>query len=200
MSVRSSLARDGDIRPPVREWILRQPGWQQAMLREEFGLCNGEARADVAVIAPQLAGFEIKGPLDRLDRLPRQVAFYDRIFARSWLVTTETAWPAASAIISPWWGVLLAHSGRRQSGLLPVRVAQPSPAVEPLALARLLWRQEVLAELKAVGWTGGTSRLPRYRLWQILAEALPVEELTARVQHALVARERPVSPAAAGSG
>ncbi|MFI6494583.1 sce7726 family protein [Streptomyces sp. NPDC050564] len=198
--MRSSQARDGDIRPAVREWILRQPGWGQAVLREEFGLCNGEARADVAVIAPQLVGFEIKGPLDRLDRLPRQVAFYDRIFARSWLVTTEAAWPAASALISPWWGVLLAQSGRRQSGLLPVRAAQPSRVVEPLALARLLWRQEVLAELDAVRWRGATSRLPRYQLWQILAEALPVEELAGRVQHVLAARERPASPADAGSG
>ncbi|MFD3504609.1 sce7726 family protein [Streptomyces sp. NPDC058678] len=193
MSVRSGLARDGDIRPAVREWILGQPGWRQAVLREEFGLCNGEARADVAVVAPQLEGFEIKGPLDRMARLPRQVAFYDRIFARSWLVTTEAAWPAASALISPWWGVLLAQSARRQSGLVPVRTAQPSPAVEPLALARLLWRQEVLAELDAAGWTGSVGRLPRHRLWQILADALPAEQLAARVQQVLAAREQSAS-------
>ncbi|MEV6948774.1 sce7726 family protein [Streptomyces sp. NPDC051172] len=197
MSVRRGLARDGDIRPVVREWISQQPLWRGAVLREELGLCNGEARADVAVIGAQLAGFEIKGPLDRLDRLPRQVAFYDRIFAQCWLVTTEAGWPAASALISPWWGVLLAEGGRRPSALSLMRAAQPNPTLEPVALARLLWRHEVLAELGAMGRTGATRRLPRHRLWQILAEALPVEELAARVAQVVGARQRPAPASSA---
>ncbi|MGW3124416.1 sce7726 family protein [Streptomyces sp. NPDC001107] len=189
--MRRGLARDGDIRPVVREWISQQPVWRGAVLREEFGLCNGEARADVAVIGSQLAGFEIKGPLDRLDRLPRQAAFYDRIFTHCWLVTTDAGWPAASALISPWWGVLLAEDGRQQSAVSLVRAAQPNPAVEPVALARLLWRQEALAELGTAGETGATSRLPRHRLWQILAEALPAQELATRVAQVLAARQWP---------
>lgn len=200
MSARVQRMRDPDVRPRLREWIWQQPEGKDAVLREEFGLCNGESRADMAVLAPRLTGFEIKSPGDRLDRLARQVGYYDQVFEHSWLVTTDHYLDQASALASPWWGVLLLDAADGQPSLRVVRAADPNPAREPLALARLLWREEVLAELTALGRHTGTSRLPRHRLWQLLADALPVARLSQRVQHALAARPPATVPPAPPSG
>ena len=204
MSTRGQGVRDHDIRPRLRGWITQQPGWEQTVMREEFGLCNGESRADLAALTPRLAGFEIKSPGDRLDRLPRQVGYYNQVFEYSWLVTTEHTLPAASALISPWWGILLAHPTHKEAALQVARTPQPNPDVQPLALARLLWREEVLAELAALGHCTGTSRLPRHRLWQMLADALPADRLSQRVRQAVAARNRPATtpaqPSASDAG
>jgi hypothetical protein len=188
MSTRVQWIRDPDVRPRLREWIAQQPGGKQAVLCEEFGLCNGESRADMAVLTPRLTGFEIKSPGDRLDRLARQAGYYDQVFEHSWLVTTDHYLHQAAAHVSQWWGLLLLDLAGGQPTLRVVRAAQPNPVQQPLALARLLWREEVLAELAALGQRTGTSRLPRHRRWQMLADALPTDRLSQRVQHAVAAR------------
>ncbi|MFF4953323.1 sce7726 family protein [Streptomyces chattanoogensis] len=188
MNVPVQQLRDVDLRPVLRAWIRQRPGWGQAAIREELGLCNGEARADLAVLTPCLAGFEIKSSADRLDRLTRQVRYYDQVFDESWLVTTGHHLRQAATITSPWWGLLQAESGPDGPTLHTVRSATANPDLDPLALARLLWRDETLAELRTLGRHKGTSRYPRHRLWQLLADALPPQDISQVVSRCLATR------------
>ncbi|MFD5735765.1 MULTISPECIES: sce7726 family protein [Streptomyces] len=195
MNVPVQDLRDADLRPVLRSWVRKRPGWGQAAMREELGLCNGEARADLAVLAPRLAGFEIKSSGDRLDRLTRQVRYYDQIFDESWLVTTDRHLHHAESLTSSWWGLLQVETGLSGPTLSTVRPATTNPALDPLALARLLWRDETLAALRTLGRHKGISRYPRHRLWQLLADGLPPQDLSQVVRRCLAARPQTVTGA-----
>lgn len=62
---------------------------RSSILASEYSLPTEELRADLAVLADEFIGVEIKGPLDSLKRLNRQLASYGRIFDRTILVCSS---------------------------------------------------------------------------------------------------------------
>src|SRR4051812_4946444 len=73
--------RDRDIRGAL--WtLLHQEHKDDAdtLVLDELGICEGAARADVAVVNGSLAAFEIKSDRDTLARLPAQAEAYQRVF------------------------------------------------------------------------------------------------------------------------
>lgn len=170
-----------DIRQALRAWVAERHDMTHTVVREEFGLRNGEARADLVAINGALAGFEIKGPADSLRRLPRQVSVYDQVLESSWLVTTERYLPSAVGVVSAWWGLVRAEPDVDGLKLVVVREAVANPAVDAVSVTRLLWRAEVLDELRDLGLARGHARTPLYRLRPLLAGAVPLAELLTRV-------------------
>ena len=81
-----------------------RPG--DTLIVHELGLCQAEARVDIAAVNGLLVGWEIKTRQDRLSRLPRQEAVYSRVFDRMWLVADERHIAPALDMIPPWWGVI----------------------------------------------------------------------------------------------
>jgi hypothetical protein len=61
--------------------------------------------------------------------------------------------------------------------------------VQPLAVAQLLWRAEALEVLRHRGLHRGLSSATRWRLWERLAEQLPLLELQVEVRSRLKARQ-----------
>ena len=65
--------RDCDIRKALRKRLEEaHKGESGTRIVEEFGLCQGRARIDVAVFNGFINGFEIKSARDTLKRLPGQ--------------------------------------------------------------------------------------------------------------------------------
>lgn len=153
------------------------------LILEELGLDSGRTRVDVAVVNGKMAGFEIKSDSDVLDRLPAQCEAYSRVFDEVVLLAGERHLTGAMALIPEWWGVVVAESGR----LTTLRAAAPNPQVDPLSVARLLWRREALELVESLGRTG-LGRKPRRELWDELARSFPSEELAAAVRMRLKAR------------
>ena len=64
------VIRDAEVRPVLRRYLEQQelasPG---TLLIEELGLCQGQARIDLATVSGVLHGYEIKSPRDRLTRV-----------------------------------------------------------------------------------------------------------------------------------
>ena len=72
---------------------------------DELGLCEGEARVDIAVVNGFIHGFEIKSERDTLERLPHQVEVYSLVLDRVTLVVAENHAAHAMEVIPDWWGV-----------------------------------------------------------------------------------------------
>jgi hypothetical protein len=79
---------------PLKAWVLNRLLDQgridrSTVLASEYSLPTEELRADLALLADEFIGVEVKGPLDSLRRLPRQLQSYARIFDRTILVCSS---------------------------------------------------------------------------------------------------------------
>ena len=182
--------RDGEIRGALMERLAEEhAGDARTRIWPEMSLSLGEARVDVGVVNGSLAGFEIKSARDRLTRLPSQRQVYERSLDYVTMVT-EVRWAdVVVEHIPPWWGLLVARPGGHSTVVFDeVRVPARNIAVDPLAVAQLLWRDEAAGVVKARGIREQTSRLTRWDLWDLLVEHLTVDELGAVVRDHLRAR------------
>ncbi len=146
----------------------------RALLVEEMEVCLGRARVDLAVIADQLIGIEIKGPKDDVSRLPNQVQAYSKCFDRVVLVVHESLADKARPLLPSWWGVVVSLQENGKFRYEFERRPRPNPEVDMDVLLSLLWREEVdglLADLL------GIEPKPRATKKSIRAELLANIEL-----------------------
>ena len=74
------MIRDAEVRPALRTYLEQQElAHPDTLLIEELGLCQGQARIDLATVSGVLHGYEIKSNRDRLTRLASQAATYSRV-------------------------------------------------------------------------------------------------------------------------
>jgi hypothetical protein len=181
--------RDPEIRTELhRRLQLRHDSDPNVRIVDEMSVLTGECRIDVALINGRLEGFEIKSAGDSLARLPRQAMAYGRVFDRLTMVCAERHLEAALALLPEWWGIELAEQRGTRTRIVRKRAARANPAVEPRAVAQLLWRSEVLAALEGMDAARGLRSKPRRTLWSALVEATPSRELRALVREALRSR------------
>jgi hypothetical protein len=138
--------RDSDVRAAVRTYLGTQYA-SDSRIVEEMGIWSGSARIDIAVINGELHGFELKSERDTLARLESQAELYSQVFDRLTLVAAKRHVDKAVSKIPRWWGVTSAEFEGEKIALTPVQTAERNPNVDPLQLARLLWRSEALTVL-----------------------------------------------------
>lgn len=143
------------------------------LILPELGLCQAEARIDLATVNGHLTGWEIKTAADTLVRLPRQESVYSRVFDRMWLAADAKHVGAALELIPAWWGVCEVVPTGAGIRFRKVRDARINRSVDLHAIVRLLWRDEVLEELDSLGLAQGHARSPKRVLWDELAGAAP---------------------------
>lgn len=180
--------RDRDIRSALRK-KLAAAHETDTLIIDEMGVCQGAARVDIAVINGAINGYEIKSERDTLERLPIQQAVYSRVFDTVTIVAATEHLDRVAARVPDWWGIYLADEANGQVVLSQVRRSRENPAVDPFALAQLLWRDEALAILDQYGCADGVRRKPRKAIWERLAHVLAIDELKAHVRSALKARK-----------
>jgi len=156
---------------------------------DEFGLCQGTARVDVAVINGQLNGYEIKSDRDTLERLPGQVEIYNRVLDTIVLVTGARHVNHVTKVIADWWGIIVAKGTHTEVAFEIVREPELNTQCNAYAVAQLLWRDEALVILEEHKLHRGLKSRPRQVLWQVLAEELPLVRLKEAVRTALKARQ-----------
>lgn len=169
----------------IAELSLEIAGGDLPLLVEELGLCQGEARVDVAVFNGSLHGYEIKSDIDTLDRLEGQQVIYSKTLDFVTLVIGNSHACKLSGKIPSWWGVSVA----RQCGELVVieqdRESRPNPSVDPFSLVQLLWRDEALSILRDRQLHRGVASKPRQEVWARMAETIPLVELKNLVHNTL---------------
>ncbi len=181
---------DLDIRKVILSNLYRE--YQEdpeTMILEEVGLCQGEARIDIAVVNGTIHGFEIKSDQDSLKRLPGQIEIYSRALCKVTLVVGTKHLNRALKIIPKWWGVIAVIEKSEYIRLKVKRKGKSNPSLDSSALVQLLWRDEAYEALRKRDLHRGLARKPRNILWESLCQHSKIEELIDMVVTALKSRE-----------
>lgn len=182
--------KDQDVRSALHSWLRfrHSVNLPSALVVDELGLC-GEVRVDVAVVNGALSGFEIKSAADTLARLPKQVEVYSRVLDYATLVVAENHLEESLAMIPHWWGCVVVSWDGTCAHLDQYRPAIFNPGIDPYSLAQLLWKDEALRALEALGADRGVRSKPRQMIWQRLAATAPLETLRRTVRDQLKNRK-----------
>jgi len=179
-------ANDPDVRALLREYLENIHAGTGTVLLEELGLCQGDVRVDVAAVNGELSGFEIKSPSDTLARWPNQCRIYSKVVDRAWLVAPMKTLKAAA--VPAWWGQIAIFELDDRLALRVVKDADPNPSLDPLSLAKLLWRDEALEVLMNVGRARGVMTKSRTHVWKKVIQSVEIDDLRAAVRAALKRR------------
>jgi hypothetical protein len=188
--IKVDLVRAGEIVVAAEAMLRRQHHGCRTVYRREWSIGVGATRVDVAAINGSIIGCEVKSARDNFGRLPSQVKLYSAILDTAVLaVEGPAAAERAGHLLPNWWGIWLARPTSRGAVLDVVREPGPNPAPDPLSIAQLLWRDEAYLVLDGRGLSGGLKKATRWRLWEALAEQLPLDELQQEVRKAIKARQ-----------
>lgn len=182
--------RDSDVRQAAyRRLLTHAQGCPDTLVIDELGLDHGSCRIDIAVINGHIRGVEIKAEADTLERLPRQVAAYGEVVDKALLIVDPKHLASALTIVPDWWGVMIAERGTTQGvRFRRLRPERANKGIDPLVLARLLWRPEAQATLRSLGVSERELRVPRATLYKMLVDRLPLRRLSQTVRETLKAR------------
>ena len=158
--------RDSDIRQAAyRRLLTHARACPDTLVIDELGLDHGNCRIDIAVINGHIRGVEIKAEADTLERLPRQVAAYGEVVDKALLIVDPKHLASAMTMVPDWWGIMVAERGATQGvRFRRVRPERANKGIDPLILARLLWRPEAQAILRSLGVSERELRAPRATL------------------------------------
>jgi hypothetical protein len=182
--------RDIDVRSALHKKVFREHHDQpDTLVLNEFNVWYGTARVDIAVVNGRIHGYDIKSDCDTLNRLPEQARIYSNVFDRVTLVVGEAHVEKASGIIPGWWGIKVAFSVPRQAvHFREDRAPTMNPTIDPIAVAALLWCNELTDILNSKNALRGLRGKPREMLTQRVADIVPLNELRAVVRERLKTR------------
>ena len=146
MAMRS---RDSDLRAALVAELTANPA--PGRILHEMWVPPSNERADVVEVNGQLAAFELKSGSDDLSRLQRQLIAFSRIFEKVTVVCDPRHADAVDKLAPPWCGAMQAAWSEHGVTFTPLRLAQPNPGLDPAWQLRLLWREELLPAVKALG-------------------------------------------------
>jgi hypothetical protein len=181
------MMRDVEMRAALKQKLhVSHQGETDTLIVEELGLRHGANRVDLAVVNGMLHGYELKSDRDTLNRLPRQCKTYNAVFDRMTLVVGPRLANRAIEMVPEWWGVELAEPDTTGRVLFAThREPLENPAPDPLAIAKLLWRDEALSLLIELGCARGVLSKPRSYVYARLAEVGELQFLQYRVRDRL---------------
>ena len=186
----SNIVKDIDIRKKLLDTLPSIYKYDaETRILQEFGICQGIARIDIAVVNGLLIGYEIKSEADTLERLPLQENIYSRIFDRVTAVVSKNHTDKLEAIIPDWWGLWEARDTSADVEFGVIKEARNNPNIDSFSLAQCLWRDEAIEILKNNQVCERLYKTKRVELWKMLTEVLPLEELRAYVRHYLKSRK-----------
>ncbi|WP_034423615.1 sce7726 family protein [Thermanaerosceptrum fracticalcis] len=183
--------RDIDIRMSLHSILSEEfSDDPNTLIIDELGLCQGDARVDVAVINGAIHGYEIKSESDTLERLPNQIDIYNKILDNITIITGQCHIDRILKMTPPWWGVQQAEMSDTKTIILStIRNGKQNPDIDPHSLVQLLWRDEALELLKVYGAERGFISKPRRDIWNRLVDCVPLEELKFHVRNQLKKRK-----------
>ena len=181
---------DAEIRQSFhRKMLRRQHARNNTLVIDELGLQHGKCRADIAVVNGHLVGYEIKSDKDSLRRLGLQIESYNAVFDRAFIVVGNRHIDSIQDRIPEWWGVIISSRGPKGAiNFNMIRRAQVNRSIDPVSVARLLWRDEAIEILQQRRLPSSMLRQPRAALYKHLAELLNTCELRKAIREYLQKR------------
>ena len=176
---------DATIREALLRKLERQKSRPRAVL-QELHVHNGKAIADIVTLHSEAHCYEIKGATDRIERIAGQGSYYNLVFRRITLVTTECNLQRARKLAPLFWGIIVAITDGIVVRFRHVRAARLNPNFEKKAAAMTLWKSEMLELVSEPG----AERKPRRLLAQLIAETQRDLELSMSICDLLLGRRQ----------
>lgn len=182
---------DTDIRVALHAKRLRRlKSHPDTLVIDELGLAHAKSRIDVAVINGCIHGYEIKSAKDTLDRLPAQIGIYRQTLQKLTFVAAPKHVDGIMTYAPGWCGVIAAEQGSRGGiNFHVVRNAAANPDIDPVMMAHLLWRAEVIDLLGRVGYAAKDLRQPRRQLYELLCRTMTLREITGAIRCVMAQRQ-----------
>ena len=158
---------DKDIRKVLYKKFLTTKEFtndSSTLVIDEFDVCRGSSRVDIAVINGKIHGYEIKSEQDTLERLPSQMNDYNKVFDKVTIVTGEKYVDKVFDIIPDWWGISYVTTKNNNLILKRKRTAKINKDINILNLLQLLWKDELIKLLNLHGITKGLKSKNRMSL------------------------------------
>lgn len=182
--------RDIDIRKTLLKSFQKQyRNDTDTLIISELGLCQGNARIDLAIINGSIHGYEIKSEKDTLIRLSGQQDIYNKVLDFVTVVASSRHLSKIEKLVPNWWGIVEAKYKNNKSTIVEVRPCKENATVDPSALVQLLWRDEALDILKKRNLHKGIASKPRHIIWSRIVECLPLDELRFMVTEKIKSRQ-----------
>lgn len=190
MSARAATT-DTDIRAALHaKRLQRMKSQPDTLVIDELGLAHARSRIDVAVINGCIHGYEIKSDRDTLDRLATQIDVYRQTLQKLTIVAAPKHIAGVMSSAPEWCGVIAAEQGPRGGISFHVlRNAVTNPETDPVMMAHLLWRDEVIDLLRKAGHAPKDLQRPRKQLYEMLCEAMTLREITASIRAFMAQRQ-----------
>jgi len=185
------LLCDGDIRAALKAELSDEFAGTRTIIVDELPICWGDTRIDIAVVNSSLYGYEIKSDRDTLERLPRQVELYNKIFDKLTLVCSPRLISKAKEMLPDWWGIQITLADITMPEgvrLEKERDPQPNEHVDLRSLIELTWKEEAINILAARGMARGFRSRPRWDIWDRIVEMIEPSEIKTAVRDCLRAR------------
>jgi hypothetical protein len=191
MTYRDTETTDADIRRALHtKRLQRLRACPDTLVIDELGLAHAKSRIDVAVINGCIHGYEIKSGKDTLDRLATQISIYQQTLQKLTFVAAPKHAKDIMRQAPEWCGLIVAEQGPRGGiHFHVVRDPAANPDIDPVMMAHLLWRNEVIKLLDQAGYTPKDLRRPRKELYELLCEAMTIREITRAIRAIMMQRQ-----------
>ena len=133
---------DADIRPNLIDYLNSKPKKPRRIL-EELYVHRGNAIADVVTVHSEAHCYEIKGDKDKIDRLARQGNYYNKVFRKITLVTTERKLQEALKKAPSFWGIIVASEMEGIVRFKYIRKISTNPLFDKELALATLWKNEL---------------------------------------------------------
>lgn len=182
--------RDRDIRFVLNQELeVQHFSEPNTLIINEFGICEGRSRIDIAVVNGILSGYEIKSEKDTLERLPAQVEYYGKVFDEMTIVTGKNHLNKILGIVLCWWNIKIAEQVGKELRVHDYRKGEKNGNIDSYAVAQLLWKDEIIDILKNLGIAKGVLGKPREFAWKRFSSALDPSEVCLIVRECLQVRQ-----------
>lgn len=182
--------RDRDVREAVLAKLAAEHASEpDTRVLQEMGVWSGVARIDIAIVNGELCGYELKSDRDTLERLPRQIEYYGKVFDRVTIVAGARHASKVAAMVPSWWGIEMATASTNSVAIDSIRVPATNPGREPYLIAELLSKTEALEALHIYGLAAGWRSKPIKDIHLRLTREIAFDDLRALVRVALKRRD-----------
>lgn len=171
----------------LNELSTKYSDCEDTRIINELGLDFGASRVDVAVVNGIMHGYEIKSDLDNLNRLPRQVEYYNKAFERMTIVLSRKYLNEAKCIIPDWWGIKIISVDQKR--LIDVRKGRRVSKQDPEIIIKLLWKKELEGLIDHLGLPKSLKKTRKKQLLKLLLEEADFCVIRSYVYSVLKSRE-----------
>ena len=182
--------REIDIRNYLHSKVLKEhEDMNDAKIIDELKLCQGEAIIDIAVFNGSINGYEIKSDSDTLERLPKQMEIYNKVFNKMTIVTGEKYIDNIFNIVPEWWGIIKVINGTSKiDNFAVVRENKENKYIDSTALIQLLWKDEILELLDLFNIKSGVKSKSKKALWKITSDNIELKHIENFVRNKIKTR------------